>query len=126
MREFINIVEGTGNDFIAHVKQNKPEGTTVELSPMEGSKAIFVAYLEGMGTGLVPFICQAADQFKVPLILLVDVYSEDDGGKLVRYYERHGFDITGCATGEALNAAGELELGKGFEHDEIHMRRLPR
>ena len=124
MRHFINLIENAQQDLVSYVRENKPTGATADLQIQEDG-AVFVGYIEGRKTGMVPFLCRAADRFGITLTLLVDVYSPHDGGNLVPYYQQHGFEIVGSSRGEAFNKDGEFYLGDTFEHDEIEMIRRP-
>lgn len=59
---------------------------------IENSTTVFLFWLEG-GNGLVPFLTNVADNFGVTLTLSVDVHGRNDGGKLVSYYMKNGFEI---------------------------------
>lgn len=124
MRRFINIIENAQQDFVSYVETNKPSGSITDLQIQEDG-VVFVGYIEGRKTGMVPFLCRAADRFGITLTLLVDVYSSYDGGNLVPYYQQHGFEIVGSSSGEAFNKDGEFYLSDTFEHDEIEMIRKP-
>ena len=59
---------------------------------VEGPRTVLLTWLEG-GGGLVPYLTQIADKLRVKLTLMVEVVDTAYGGKLVRYYEKHGFEI---------------------------------
>lgn len=52
---------------------------------------MLLTWLEG--GGLVPYLTQIADKLRVKLTLMVEVVDTAYGGKLVRYYEKNGFEI---------------------------------
>ena len=58
---------------------------------VEGPRTVLLTWIEG-GGGLVPYLTQIADQLRVKLTLMVEVYDTSYGGKLVRYYEKNGFE----------------------------------
>jgi hypothetical protein len=51
-----------------------------------------LAWLEG-SNNLVGYLTELADKLKVKLELMVEVYDTNNGGKLIRYYQSHGFHI---------------------------------
>jgi hypothetical protein len=132
MRSIIDLVESAGSPaelFIQYVEQRKPVGTTAELQAGDTPDEVIVSWIEGRGLSLVDFICEAADHFGVTLVLVVDIYGHNDGGKLVPHYQSKGFRVTASTSGETLNDVGEFDLDlidHGFDHDEVHMERTPR
>ena len=59
---------------------------------VEGPRTVLLTWIEG-GGGLVPYLTQIADKLRVKLTLMVEVVDTAYGGKLVRYYEKNGFEI---------------------------------
>jgi GNAT superfamily N-acetyltransferase len=87
---------------------------------IENKNEVFLAWLSG-GNGLVPHVTAIADLYGVTLTLSVEIYSANDGGRLVQYYEKNGFVVIGTDFDEktdlnTIKSTGEL-LGT------VHMQR---
>ena len=71
----------------------------VDLEPHDDS--VHVVWISGSNRAM-PRLCELADTHGVALSLVVEVYSQEDGGRLVPYYERCGFEIMSCENGILL------------------------
>lgn len=79
--------------YIATIKaQGRCDSCSLEVW---GRKTVFFAWLESDGQPLVPFLVSLADQLGIKLVLAVEVFDRNYGGKLVHYYEKYGFTING-------------------------------
>ena len=99
MRHWMTLCEGSkrkitpAEQYIMAV-QAQGRCSNCTLEPWD-TKTVHLAWLESDGQPLVPFLVSLADQLGVKLVLAVEVVDSDYGGKLVRYYEQHGFTIVG-------------------------------
>jgi hypothetical protein len=76
--------------FIALAKAN-PLCAHCNFDIFDRPNRVFLAWIEGRGT--VKYLTQLADECRVVLCLIVEIYSAKDGGKLIGHYKKFGFDI---------------------------------
>lgn len=103
----------------------------VHLEPWPHEGCVFISWIDG-SNGAMPRLCKLADEYKVPLKLMVEIYSQRDGGKLVPYYESCGFEITSFdPSGYSTDENGNFDLSRvpvdysDEPFDSVGMDRVP-
>jgi len=86
---------------------------------------VFLFWLQGSG-GVVPYLVNLADQLKVTLTLVVEIYSANHGGRLVPYYQRHGFTIVDSEFPKNTDFSKLRPRRDGEARGMVEMHRTPR